>query len=94
MTRLVAPLERAALVVRESDGVDRLFGQMISASGTWMHAVGLGLLVLSDWLHGNGFNVGVVTALQFLPMLLLSKRLTSSSTRSAGAPPGRANRAI
>ena len=51
----------------------RLFfvGQVISASGTWMHAVALGLLVLSDQLHGNGFNVGLVTALQFLPMLLL-----------------------
>ena len=47
------------------------FGQVISASGTWMHAVALGLLVLSDRLHGNGFNVGIVTALQFLPMLLL-----------------------
>src|ERR1700728_3724879 len=46
-------------------------GQVISASGTWMHAVALGLLVLSDRLHGNGFNVGLVTALQFLPMLLL-----------------------
>ncbi len=45
-------------------------GQIISASGTWMHAVALGLLVLSDQLHGNGFNVGLVTALQFLPMLL------------------------
>jgi MFS family permease len=51
----------------------RLFfiGQIISASGTWMHSVALGLLVLSDQLHGNGFNVGLVTALQFLPMLLL-----------------------
>ncbi|HEX3946997.1 MAG TPA: MFS transporter [Acidimicrobiales bacterium] len=47
------------------------FGQVISASGTWMHAVALGLLVLSDRLHGNGFNVGLVTALQFLPMLLM-----------------------
>ena len=46
-------------------------GQVISASGTWMHAVALGLLVLSDRLHGDGFNVGIVTALQFLPMLLL-----------------------
>jgi MFS family permease len=46
-------------------------GQVISASGTWMHAVALGLLVLSSQLHGNGFNVGLVTALQFLPMLVL-----------------------
>ena len=45
--------------------------QLISASGTWMHALALGLLVLSAQLHGNGVNVGVVTALQFVPMLLL-----------------------
>jgi MFS family permease len=45
-------------------------GQIISASGTWMHAVALGLLVLSDRLHGTGLDVGVVVALQFLPLLL------------------------
>lgn len=45
-------------------------GQVISASGTWMHTVALGLLVLSSRLHGNGLDVGVVTALQFLPILL------------------------
>ncbi|MGH9083313.1 MAG: MFS transporter [Acidimicrobiales bacterium] len=45
-------------------------GQVISASGTWMHTIALGLLVLSGRLHGDGLNVGVVTALQFLPMLL------------------------
>lgn len=45
-------------------------GQVISASGTWMHTVALGLLVLSSRLHGNGFDVGVVIALQFLPILL------------------------
>ena len=45
-------------------------GQVISASGTWMHAVALGLLVLSARLHGTGLDVGVVVALQFLPLLL------------------------
>jgi hypothetical protein len=45
-------------------------GQIISASGTWMHTVALGLLVLSKQLHGNGLDVGLVTALQFLPILL------------------------
>jgi len=39
-------------------------------SGTWMQSVAQVLLVL-DKLHGNGFDVGVVTALQFLPILLL-----------------------
>ncbi len=46
-------------------------GQVVSSTGTWMHTVALGLLVLSSRLHGNGLNVGVVTALQFLPILLL-----------------------
>ena len=45
-------------------------GQVISVSGTWMQTVALALLVLSSELHGNGFDVGIVTALQFLPMLL------------------------
>lgn len=45
-------------------------GQVISATGTWMHTVALGLLVLSSRLHGNGLDVGVVIALQFLPILL------------------------
>ena len=45
-------------------------GQVISVSGTWMQSVALALLVLSDRLHGTGVDVGLVTALQFLPMLL------------------------
>jgi MFS family permease len=45
-------------------------GQLLSVSGTWMQSVAQVLLVL-DKLHGNGFDVGVVTALQFLPILLL-----------------------
>src|SRR5271156_4350100 len=71
----MSPISRAARQTFQALRVRnyRLYfiGQVISASGTWMHAVALGLLVLSDQLHGNGFNVGVVTALQFLPMLLL-----------------------
>jgi MFS family permease len=46
-------------------------GQVISVSGTWMQSVALALLVLSNKLHGTGVDVGIVTALQFLPMLLL-----------------------
>jgi MFS family permease len=45
-------------------------GQVVSVSGTWMQTVALGLLVLSNRVHGSGVDVGVVTALQFLPMLL------------------------
>lgn len=44
-------------------------GQVISVSGTWMQTVAQVWLVLVV-LHGSGFDVGVVTALQFLPMLL------------------------
>lgn len=44
-------------------------GQIISVSGTWMQSVALGLLVLKV-LHGTGVDVGLTTALQFLPMLL------------------------
>ncbi len=46
-------------------------GQVVSVSGTWMQTVALGLLVLSHRIHGNGLDVGVVTALQYLPVLVL-----------------------
>lgn len=45
------------------------YGQLISTSGTWMQTVALGWLVLR--MTNSGFAVGVVTALQFLPMLLI-----------------------
>jgi MFS family permease len=70
----VSPITRAARRTFQALRVRnyRLYfvGQVISASGTWMHTVALGLLVLSSRLHGNGLDVGVVTALQFLPILL------------------------
>ncbi len=48
----------------------RLFfiGQGVSQSGTWMQTVAQGLLVLQ--LTGSGTALGVVTALQTLPVLL------------------------
>jgi MFS family permease len=46
------------------------YGQLISTSGTWMQSVALGWLVLR--ITGSGFAVGLITALQFLPMLLIS----------------------
>jgi MFS family permease len=46
------------------------YGQLISTTGTWMQSVALGWLVLR--LTGSGFAVGLVTALQFVPMLLIS----------------------
>jgi MFS family permease len=45
------------------------YGQLVSTTGTWMQTVALGWLVLR--ITNSGFAVGVVTALQFLPMLLL-----------------------
>ncbi len=45
------------------------FGQVVSVSGTWMQSVALGWLVLR--LTGSGIDLGLVTALQFVPMLLL-----------------------
>jgi MFS family permease len=56
----------AALSVRNY----RLFvmGQAVSLSGTWMQTVAQGLLVLQ--LTGSGTALGIVTALQTLPVLL------------------------
>jgi MFS family permease len=44
-------------------------GQLVSLSGNWMQAVASVWLVLT--LTHSGFAVGLTTALQFLPMLLL-----------------------
>lgn len=56
----------SALVIRNY----RLWfiGQGISLSGTWMQTVAQGLLVLQ--LTGSGTSLGLVTALQTLPVLL------------------------
>jgi MFS family permease len=43
-------------------------GQIISLSGTWMQSVAQAWLVLK--LTGSGVDLGVVTALQFLPILV------------------------
>lgn len=45
------------------------FGQAISMSGSWMITVAQGLLVLA--LTGSGTALGVVTALQTVPVLVL-----------------------
>jgi len=44
------------------------FGQAISLSGSWMQRIAQGLLVLE--LTGSGTALGIVTALQALPVLL------------------------
>ena len=50
----------------------RLFwsGQLVSLVGTWMQSVGQAWLVLE--LTGSPFKLGVISALQFGPMLFLS----------------------
>src|SRR5262249_25025315 len=50
----------------------RLFwgGQLVSLIGTWMQSVAQAWLVLE--LTGSPFHLGLVTALQFTPILLLS----------------------
>ena len=45
-------------------------GQAISLSGTWAQVVGQGLLVLK--LTNSGTMLGLITALQFLPILLFA----------------------
>lgn len=43
-------------------------GQIISSSGTWMQTVALGWLVIE--LTGSGTQLGLVIALQYLPLLI------------------------
>lgn len=46
------------------------FGQIISVTGTWMQSIGQAWLVLQ--LTQNAFLLGLVSALQFLPVLFFS----------------------
>ncbi len=46
-------------------------GAMVANTGTWMQRVAQDWLVLTELSNDSGIAVGVVTALQFLPMLLL-----------------------
>ena len=47
-------------------------GALVANTGTWMQRVAQDWLVLTQLTHDSGVAVGVVTALQFLPVLLLS----------------------
>lgn len=60
----------------------RLFfgGQIISQTGTWMQMVAIGLLVLD--LTDSGVAVGLVTAAQFIPILVLGAWAGLLSDRS------------
>src|SRR5919202_6814489 len=46
------------------------FGQMVSLTGTWVQSVAQQWLVLE--LTGSAFKLGLVTTVQFTPLLLLS----------------------
>src|SRR5437016_6228901 len=71
ITATVAALEVQGLVVRAPDPSDRRYfiGQVGSVSGSWMQRVAQSWLVLH--LSGSGVALGVVSALQFLPMLAI-----------------------
>lgn len=47
-------------------------GNLVASTGTWMQRVAQDWLVLTVLTDGRGFQVGIVTALQFLPLLLLA----------------------
>lgn len=47
-------------------------GALVANIGTWMQRVAQDWLVLTDLTDDNGAALGIVTGLQFLPMLLLS----------------------
>lgn len=47
-------------------------GALISNVGTWMSRVAQDWLVLTVLTHNSAVSLGIVTALQFLPMLLLA----------------------
>ncbi|MFV0632864.1 MFS transporter [Demequina sp.] len=46
-------------------------GALVSNVGTWMHRIAQDWVVLTDLTDESGTAVGIVTALQFLPFLLL-----------------------
>ena len=70
MDSSTTPKPRRRLALRHRDF--RLFwsGQLVSLIGTWMQSVGQAWLVLE--LTGSPLQLGLVTALQFTPILLLS----------------------
>src|SRR5438067_12604464 len=66
----VKGLPRAFLALRHRNFRLFWFGQMISLMGTWMQTIGQAWLVLQ--LTHSAWLLGIVGALQFLPVMLLS----------------------
>ena len=94
MTRLMLVADRTFRSLRIRNYRLYFFGQVVSFTGTWVQSVAQMWLVLE--LTGSGVALGVVTALQFLPMLLFGiwggvvadrfdKRKVLMWTQSAGA---------
>src|SRR4030042_17548 len=69
MTAAVTAARRMFSSLRTPNARLYLAGQAVSLSGTWMQSVAQGWLVLD--LTGSGTAIGLVLALQFLPVLLL-----------------------
>src|SRR2546426_6455919 len=63
-------LLRAFLALRHRNFRLFWFGQLISLTGTWMQSIGQAWLVLQ--LTHSAILLGLVGALQFLPVLILS----------------------
>lgn len=70
MNRLEAAVRRTFASLRSYNYRLYFSGQIVSASGTWMQTIAQAWLVLK--LSGSGTALGLVTACQFLPVLLLS----------------------
>ena len=94
MTKLMLAADRTFRSLRIRNYRLYFFGQVVSFTGTWVQSVAQMWLVLE--LTGSGVALGVVTALQFLPMLLFGiwggvvadrfdKRRVLMWTQSAGA---------
>lgn len=69
MTALEIAFRRTFHSLRSRNFRLYLFGQVVSVTGTWMQSVASIWLVLK--ITGSGVDLGVVTALQFAPMLVL-----------------------
>src|SRR5690625_7884110 len=48
------------------------FGALVANIGTWMQRVAQGWLLLAVLPEGSAVHVGIVTGLQFLPVIFLS----------------------
>lgn len=70
MTRLNARARRIASILTVRNFRLFFIGQVVSVSGTWMQRVAQSWLVLD--LTGSGTAVGIVTSLQYIPILVLA----------------------